>query len=130
MLTTIDDNAGLEVYINVPVQQAPQLKLGLPVRIVDDRATCWRPRRSRSSRRRSTTTTQTVLVKARDRGDGRPVPHGSVRARAHRLVDDAGLTVPVVAVNRINGQFFVFVAEPGQKARPGRAAAVRSRSGR
>ena len=37
MLTTVDDNQGLEVYLQVPVQQAPQLSVGLPVRIVDDR---------------------------------------------------------------------------------------------
>jgi RND family efflux transporter MFP subunit len=37
VLTTIDENDTLEVYINVPVPQAPQLKLGLPVRLVDDR---------------------------------------------------------------------------------------------
>ena len=56
VLTTIDENAGLEVYINVPVQQAPKLKLGLPVRLVDDTgAVDRRPRRSASSRRRSTT---------------------------------------------------------------------------
>src|SRR5262245_22270974 len=36
VLTTIDDFAGLEVYINVPVQQAPMLKVGLPVRIVGE----------------------------------------------------------------------------------------------
>ena len=35
-LTTIDQNAGLEVYINVPVQEAPHLKIGLPVHLVDD----------------------------------------------------------------------------------------------
>jgi len=36
VLTTVDENDVLEVYINVPVQQAPQLRLGLPVRLVDD----------------------------------------------------------------------------------------------
>src|SRR3954463_7815864 len=35
-LTTIDAQAGLEVYLNVPVQQAPQLRTGLPVRLLDD----------------------------------------------------------------------------------------------
>ena len=39
LLTTVDANAGLEVYLNVPVQQAPKLKLGLPVRLVDDNGT-------------------------------------------------------------------------------------------
>ena len=66
VLTTVDDNAGLEEYIQVPVQQAPQLRVGLPVEVFDDRGTmlaterltfvastvdegtrrCWRRRRS------------------------------------------------------------------------------------
>src|SRR5918995_5772759 len=36
MLTTVDENAGLELYINVPVAQAHGLKPGMPIRIVDD----------------------------------------------------------------------------------------------
>jgi RND family efflux transporter MFP subunit len=36
-LTTIDQNAGLEVYLNVPVQEAAKLKVGMPVHLVDDR---------------------------------------------------------------------------------------------
>ena len=37
VLTTIDQATGLEVYINVPVQQAQNLKVGLPVHLIDDR---------------------------------------------------------------------------------------------
>ncbi len=36
VLTTIDQNAGLEVYVSVPVQEAGQLRVGLPVRLLDD----------------------------------------------------------------------------------------------
>jgi len=36
VLTTIDQNAGLEVYVSVPVQEAQQLRVGLPVRLLDD----------------------------------------------------------------------------------------------
>src|SRR5207249_11987077 len=36
LLTTLEENAGLEAYINVPVQEAPKLKNGLPVRLVDE----------------------------------------------------------------------------------------------
>ena len=36
VLTTIDQNAGLEIYVNVPVQEAGRLRLGLPVRLLDD----------------------------------------------------------------------------------------------
>ena len=53
-LTSIDANAGLEVYINVPVQQAAKLHVGLPVRIVDDTGARLPKRRSTSCRRRST----------------------------------------------------------------------------
>ncbi len=58
--------------------------------------------------------TQTVLVKA-------PVPD-SAGFRPDQFVrvrivwsTEPGLTVPVTAVNRINGQFFVFVAEKGER---------------
>src|SRR5690242_9122259 len=36
MLTTVDQNAGLEIYVNVPVAQATGLKPGLPIRILDE----------------------------------------------------------------------------------------------
>jgi multidrug efflux pump subunit AcrA (membrane-fusion protein) len=34
-LTTIEDNSGLELYLNIPVQEATRLKLGLPVKFLD-----------------------------------------------------------------------------------------------
>ena len=33
LLTTIDESAGLELYISVPVQEAAKLRVGLPVRL-------------------------------------------------------------------------------------------------
>ena len=111
MLTSIDDNAGLEVYVNVPVQQAPRLRLQLPVQIVDDTG---KPIiRSRVSFVASTVedATQTVLVKA-------AVDAGASGLRSDQFVrvrivwsTDPGVTVPVVAVQRVNNQHFVFVAE-------------------
>src|SRR6185312_15803131 len=35
MITTIDDKAGLEAYIQVPLDRSPELRLGLPVQILD-----------------------------------------------------------------------------------------------
>ena len=35
MITTIDDRSGLEAYIQVPLDRAPELRLGLPVQILD-----------------------------------------------------------------------------------------------
>ena len=84
VLTTIDDNADLEVYINVPVQQAPKLKIGLPVRLVDDAGEVL-------TTEKITFVSPSVDEHADRAGEGadqprRPVPHRSVRARADRLV--------------------------------------------
>ena len=95
VLTTIDQNAGLEVYINVPVQEAEHLRVGLPVHLVDDaRRACSRPRRCRSSRRRSTPSTQSVLAKATLEQPRGPA-HRAVRPRAHGLDRGAGAHGPV-----------------------------------
>ncbi len=112
-LTSIDANAGLEVYLNVPVQQAPKLQVGLPVRIVDDTGTVIAEEKIAFISPSVDERTQTVLVKT-------PVSvPGTLRTdqyvRAHVIwTTDPGLTVPVTAVTRINGQWFAFVAEPGE----------------
>src|SRR5437868_10641280 len=36
LLTTIDANEGLEVYLNIPVRNAQKLRIGLPVRLLDE----------------------------------------------------------------------------------------------
>lgn len=110
VLTTVDDNQGLEVYLQVPVQQAPDLSLGLPVRLVDDRGATL-----------STTTitfvapsvdpaTQSVLAKAALDTPGDLRNDQFVRARIVWRSSE-GLTAPLVSMTRINGRFFAFVAE-------------------
>ncbi len=113
-LTTVHDNAGLEVYINVPLQQAAELKVGLPVRLVDDRGETIATERINFVAPSVDDETQTILAKA-------PVaPRGGLFrtdqfVRSHVVFSSRpGLMVPLVAVNRISGQFFVFVAEAGQ----------------
>ena len=111
VLTTVSDNDELEIYINVPVQQAPQLKVGLPVRIVDDRGQVLATNRITFVSPSVDTATQSVLAKAQI-VDGRGQFRSDQFVRA-RIVwtETPGLTVPVTAVVRINAQFFAFVAE-------------------
>ena len=90
VLTTVDENDVLEVYINVPVQQAPQLKVGLPVRLMDDRGQLLATNRITFVSPSVDTSTQSVLAKAAAGGRPRPVPVGSIRARARRVDDGAG----------------------------------------
>jgi RND family efflux transporter MFP subunit len=35
LLTTVDRGGGLEAYVSIPVERAPQVKMGMPVRILD-----------------------------------------------------------------------------------------------
>jgi RND family efflux transporter MFP subunit len=112
-LTTIDENAGLEVYINVPVQEADHLKVGLPVHLVDDAGGLLSTAKLSFVSPSVDARTQSVLAKATlERADGLRTEQ-FVRARMVWTASP-GLTVPLVAVNRINGQYFVFVAEGGE----------------
>jgi RND family efflux transporter MFP subunit len=112
-LTTIDANVGLEVYVNVPVQQAPRLKLGLPVRIVDDTGTTVAEEKINFISPSVDTNTQSVLVKTPVSVPGALRTDQYVRAFIIWSTEP-GLTVPVTAVTRINGQWFAFVAEAGE----------------
>ncbi|HVQ40763.1 MAG TPA: efflux RND transporter periplasmic adaptor subunit [Vicinamibacterales bacterium] len=112
-LTTIEDNSGLELYLNIPVQEAVRLKLGLPVKFLDSNGAEIVTERVNFISPSVDETTQTVLVKtpAATRG-GAFRSDQFVRARVIWSSAPA-LTVPVGAVSRISGQFFAFVAEPG-----------------
>lgn len=113
VLTTVDENDVLEVYISVPVSQAPLLKVGLPVRLMDDRGQLIATNTIGFVSPNVDIATQTVLAKA-PLVDGRGQFRADQFVRARIVWSEApGLTVPVTAVIRINGQFFVFVAEKG-----------------
>jgi RND family efflux transporter MFP subunit len=114
VLTTIDENAGLEAYIYVPIERAVDLRVGLLVSLVDDRGTVLADSAVTFVSPQVDNRTQQILVKA-------PVPPGRsfrndqfVRARVIWNQESA-VTIPVLAVSRVNGQYYAFVAEAGQK---------------
>ena len=111
VLTTIDENSLLEVYISVPVQKAPLLALGLPVQIVDDAGKTLATNPITFISPSVDDATQSVLGKA-ELVDGRGEFRADQFVRVRVVWRTApGLTVPVTAVSRISGAFFVFVAE-------------------
>jgi RND family efflux transporter MFP subunit len=113
VLTTIDDNSGgLELYVNVPVQQAPRLRVGMPIRLVDDTGKAIVESRASFVAPSVDDATQTVLVKAPIDAKAGLRSDQFVRAQVVWSTEPA-LTIPVIAVQRISNQFFVFVAEPG-----------------
>jgi RND family efflux transporter MFP subunit len=123
VLTTVDENAGLELYVNVPVQQAPGLRPGLLVRLMDDAGSEIGTTKLNFVAPSVDPSTQSVLVKA-PIGQGMALrPDQFVRARIVWAADPA-LTVPLVAVTRINSQFFVFVVENGEQGAVARQRGV------
>jgi RND family efflux transporter MFP subunit len=123
MLTTVDENDVLEVYVSVPVQQARDLKLGVPVRILDERdqVIATNPITFVSP---TVDPTQTVLAKA-------TLVEGRGEFRSEQLVrvrlvwrSEPGLTVPLTSVVRINGLYFAYVAERQGEMRVARQRGV------
>jgi RND family efflux transporter MFP subunit len=113
VLTTIDQNAGLEVYLNVPVNEAPRLKVGLPVHLMDDKGQVVSTEALSFVSPSVDPATQSVLAKAGLEKAGAFRTEQFVRAQIV-WTEEPALTVPLVALNRINGQFFAYVAEPGE----------------
>jgi RND family efflux transporter MFP subunit len=113
VLTTIDQAAGLELYLNVPVQEAQNLKVGLPVHLLDDRGQVLTTEKVSFVSPNVDATTQSVLAKAILAGAGSYRNDQYVRARVVWTQAPA-LTAPIVALNRINGQFFAYVVENGE----------------
>ena len=112
VLTTIDQNALLEIYVNVPIERAGELKKGLPIRVLnsDGRQTLTETAVSFVSSHVDDQT-QSILVKGIVRNPDEAMRSSQfVRARIVWKTAD-GLVVPVTAVLRINGQFFAFVAQ-------------------
>ena len=104
MITTIDDGQALEAYIQIPLDRSPQLRLGLPVQLMDSDGKVIATNPISFVASRVDDGTQTVLVKSLLRD----VPP-SVRVLQFvrsRIVwrSTQGLTVPLTSVVRISGQ--------------------------
>jgi RND family efflux transporter MFP subunit len=126
ILTTIEENATLEVLVNVPLERATDLKPGLPIELLDSSGDVAAKTTASFIAPSVDPATQTVLVKGTLTGGGSGLRSSQyVRARVIWQRRDS-LVVPVVAVQRINGQYFVFVAEaPGDSQKGGLVARQR-----
>jgi len=113
VITTIDDKAALEAYIQVPLDRSADVKLGLPVQLIDSDGKVVSTNAITFVAPRVDDATQTVLVKSLLR---EVPPAVRVQQFVRALViwrTLNGLTVPITAVTRISGQYFCFLAEAG-----------------
>jgi RND family efflux transporter MFP subunit len=111
LITTVDQAGGLEAYISVPLERATELREGLTVELLDSNGEVIATNPITFVAPRADDATQSVLAKA----TLRQAP-STIRVMQYvraRIIwsNDPTLAVPVVAVNRISGQYFVFVAE-------------------
>ena len=114
-ITTIDDNNALEAYIQVPLDRAPDLRVGLPVQLLDADGKVIATNPISFVAPRVDDATQTVLVKSAVRE--RPPSMRTEQFVRSRIIwrSSPGLTVPITAVTRINGKYFCFVVETSPK---------------
>jgi RND family efflux transporter MFP subunit len=110
-LTTIDQPGSLEAYVYVPIEHSSQLKMNLPVQVLDSEGKVLANSRVSFISPQVDNTTQTVLVKARI-ANGNDALRQSQFIRA-RVVwgTHKNPQVPILAVSRLGGQYFAFVAE-------------------
>jgi RND family efflux transporter MFP subunit len=115
MLTTVDKPGTLEVYVYVPIERAPQLKMEMPVDVLDGAGNVIAGSRVSFISPQVDSSTQTVLVKARIANNKDKMRQSQfIRARVI-WGTQKNPVVPVLAVSRIGGQYFAFVAEKSDK---------------
>ncbi len=115
-LTTITQNDSLDLRISVPINRSSQLRVGLPVELIDPN----------TSKRLATgsinfispevdTGNQAILTKARFSNQNGSLRDGQfVKARVI-WSKRTGILIPTAAVSSSGAQSFVFVAEKGEK---------------
>ncbi len=114
-LSTVDRPGSLEAYIYVPIEKSAQLKMNLPVQIVDASGGSLAASRITFISPQVDTATQTVLAKAQIANSNDTLRTAQfIRARVVWGSQERPV-VPVIAVSRIGGLYFAFVAESDQK---------------
>ena len=112
MLTTVDENKDLEAYVYIPSERADEIRRGLPVTIIDNSGSTLATTAIDFISAQVDNGLQSILAKA-------PVPRSKEILRNAQLVKarvtwstKPAPTVPVLAVTRVSGQAFVYVAAP------------------
>jgi RND family efflux transporter MFP subunit len=111
LLTTVDQPGPLEVYINVPVERSRDLKMGQKVELVDTQGKILTDTQIDFISAQVDNSTQSILAKATVKNSADTLRTSQfARARIIWAVRE-GPVIPVLAVQRINGQYFAFVVD-------------------
>jgi RND family efflux transporter MFP subunit len=124
LLTTVDENTELEAYVYVPTERAADIRMGLPVQIVTSGGELIESTKVNFISQQVDNALQGILVKA-------PLHSSLDKFRNAQLVKARVVwstapapTIPVLAVTRIGGQSFVYVATQAEHGSVARQRAV------
>lgn len=111
LLTTVDENKDLEAYIYIPTERAAQVRMGLGVDVLDNNEKFIEHTAIDFVSPQVDNQLQGILAKA-------PVRSEQARVRTAQLVKARVIwsvkplpVVPVLAVTRLGGQTFVYIAQ-------------------
>ena len=112
ILTTVDESGELEAYIYIPTERASQIHMGLPVELFGNDGKTLAHSTINFISPQVDNGLQSILAKA-------AIPRSAEVLRNAQLVKarvtwstNPVPTVPVLAITRVSGQAFVFVAAP------------------
>jgi RND family efflux transporter MFP subunit len=124
LLTTVDENSELEAYIYVPTERAADIRTSLPVQIVTSGGELIESTKVNFISQQVDNALQGILVKA-------PLHSSLDKFRNAQLVKARVVwstapapTIPVLAVTRIGGQSFVYVATQAERGSVAKQRAV------
>jgi RND family efflux transporter MFP subunit len=110
LLTTVDENTDLEAYVYIPTEKASDIRMGLPIQIVTSTGELIEGTKVNFISQQVDNAIQGILVKA-------PIHSSLDKFRNAQLVKARVVwstapapTIPVLAVTRIGGQSFVYIA--------------------
>lgn len=126
VLTTVDDNGALEAYISIPIERSSQLRRDMDVVLLDSAGNALGTGHVHFISPQVNSDTQSILIKTDVQNEGAALrAEQFIRARVVWSTHE-GVSVPALAIVRLNGQTFAFVAEShdGQLVAKQRAVAL------
>ncbi|HKV28363.1 MAG TPA: efflux RND transporter periplasmic adaptor subunit [Candidatus Acidoferrales bacterium] len=115
LLTTVDQPGNLDAYIYVPIEHSRDLRIGEPVDLVDGSGNVLAHSAIFFVSPQVDDATQSVLAKAAISNPKRQFRTDEFVTARITWRKTKGLEIPVLATQRINGQFFAFLAANSPK---------------
>jgi RND family efflux transporter MFP subunit len=115
-LTTVDQPGPLEIYISIPVERSRDLKMGQKVQLLDSQGKIVSETQIDFISAQVDNNTQSVLVKATVKNSSDTLRTSQFARTRVIWSTHEGPVIPILAVQRINGQYFAFIVEGSGKS--------------